>query len=100
MHCISTAGDCPGRTQSEEGTPCGVELFLKHELNTLYLFKFRAISCHISWLERISETKPEASQTLSGGPCLVRVLLELLLMFLSSLEICLMLNRKRTYKSV
>lgn len=98
-HYSSTARDCPERTQPKEGTPCGVELFLKHELNTLYLFKFRAISFHISWLERISEIKPEASQTFSGGPCLVGILLELLLMFLPSLEICLILNRKGTCRS-
>lgn len=86
----------PGRTQPEEGTPCGVKLFLKHEQNTLYLFKFRAISFHISLLARISAIKWEASQTLFGGPCLVGVLVESLLMSSLDLFEVEQLNQRRS----
>ena len=87
MHYISTAGDCPGRTWPKEEHHGDFEFFLKAELNTLYLFKFRAISFHSSWLLRISEIKSEASQALLGGPCLLRVLLELLLTSIFSREL-------------
>lgn len=95
MRCISIARDCPEGTQPEEGTPCGVELFLKHEQNTLYLFKVRAISFHISWLARISAIKREASQTLSGGPCLVGVLVEYLLVSLDLFNV----EQRKNHKS-
>lgn len=95
MRCISIARDCPEGTQPKEGTPCGVELFLKHEQNTLYLFKVRAISFHISWLARISAIKREASQTLSGGPCLVGVLVEYLLVSLDLFNV----EQRKNHKS-